>query len=154
MDFIENLLLPDKPLNLGDQWVTSKSLRSVLPKEAIKGKKELAERTISVVRTLKAVRPWKDSRVAEFTAPLKFQLEEITLDEDGTRGSVEFDAAATSLIDVRRGIIVEETVKGTVSMRPKGRRDLPSLITCDVSANVTLANTTSSPELTLNTRKN
>jgi hypothetical protein len=153
LNFIEGLMLPDKPLRIGEQWVEQRTVRSILPKEAFQGNKALADQTVEVVHTLKAVKPWKDGTVAEFVAPLNMRFEDITFDEKGTRASIEFDAVATSLIDVHRGNSVEETVKGTVRFRPKGRRDLPSVITCEVSGGVTLATSTTNPGLARSTSK-
>ncbi len=137
MGFIEGMLLPDKPMRIGDQFTERKPLQSLLPSQPGQGADPLAGRTVEIVRTLKSIRAENGNNTAELSAPLKTKLNDVPLDEDGTQGSVELDLLCTTLVDVARGTILKEQVTGTVLLRPKTHEGQPDLIT--IKANATMA---------------
>jgi len=138
MGFLEGMLLPEKPMKLGDKFVDKRSLDSLFPKQPAQSSSPLAGRTIEIVRTLRVIRRGKNGRVvAEFSAPLKEKFEDVRLDGDGTQGSAEADMIYTTIVDAKDGTIVQETAKGRVLLRPKGGR-MPGLIRVEINARIEL----------------
>lgn len=145
-DFLQSMSLPEKPLKIGDSFVTKRTLN--LGDGGLGGPGAAEDFTIEVRRTLVALQRDPSGRtIARLTAPIKQRLPDAPLGDSGMRASVEVDMNATTLFDVDRGVIAEEKVAGTVTIRPKTTglaSGVPSLITVDARADVTLAGSESS----------
>jgi hypothetical protein len=118
MGFIEAMLLPEKPLKVGEFYTDQRSLESLFPKQPGNSNHSLAGQTIEIIRTLQSIRELKGKKIAEFRAPLKKNFMNVPIDENGNRGSMEFDIMYTTLIDLDSGTIIQEGIKGNILLHP------------------------------------
>jgi len=138
MDFLQTMLLPEKPMKIGDQFKETRSLESLFPKQPGQSQNPLAGRTLEILRTLKEIRRGNNGKIlAEFVAPLKEKFNDVPLSTNGEIGSVEMNMLYTTVYAVDHGSIVRETGKGTLLLRPRGG-NRPSLVTVNVNATIEL----------------
>ena len=138
MSFLEGMMLPEKPMKVGDKFVDKRSLESLLPRQPGKGDDFLGGRTFEIVRTLQSVQRENNGRmVARFSAPTKERFKDVIIYEDGTKGSFEMDILYTTVFDAEHGTILRETSKGTILLRTKEAAK-PGLVTVQVNATIAL----------------
>jgi hypothetical protein len=133
--FFDGLSLPDKPMKVGGQCTQKRDLKFLLP---FGEDESSAGKSLDIIHTLTKVRTNENGiRIAELTAPLKERFENVTIDENGTKGTAQYDILYTTLFDIKSGIIQCEMVKGVVKLYPQAS-DLPSVITVNIDASFKL----------------
>lgn len=121
MDLLESMLLPDRPLKVGEHYLEKKNVARFASRNAGSNGSGLNNPTVELVRTLKSVRKMKDgTSVAEFSAPLQKKFEDFPLDDKGKTGTAEANLVFKSHIDVDKGTILKETAEGTILVTPRG----------------------------------
>ncbi len=121
MEILESMLLPDKPLKVGEHYVEKKTLGRLASGNPGAGAGGRDGATVELQRTLKSVRKTKGGiNVAEFSAPLQRKFENFPLDDRGTSGTAETNLVFKSHIDVDKGTILKETAEGTILVTPRG----------------------------------
>jgi hypothetical protein len=138
MAFLEGIMLPGKPMNIGDSFSDKRSLANLFPSQPGQKDNPLAERTVEIIRTLESLDYGSNGKVvAKLTAPLRLKLNDIPIDEEGNQGSVDIDMKYTTLVDVNRGVITKETAIGTILIYPKAAY-MPDVITMKLNAIIAL----------------
>lgn len=121
MEILESMLLPDKPLKVGEHYVENRTIRPFASANPGTGAGGGDGATVELQRTLKSVRKVKGGiNVAEFSAPLQRKFDDFPLDEKGTRGTAETNLIFKSHIDVDKGTILKEAGEGTILVTPRG----------------------------------
>ncbi len=118
---LEGLMLPDRPLAIGECYRESRSLQALLPPQPGNSADRGADQDVEIVRTLKRIHHDKHGRlVAEFVAPIEFSADNIVLDESGTRASLDCDMSYETEYHVASGTILRESGKGKMRVKLKG----------------------------------
>lgn len=121
LEFLNTMLLPEKPMKIGDHFKENRSLESLFPKQPGQNQSLLAGQTISLVKTLKSIRPGKNGRmIAEFSTPFKEKFNQVPFGERNRTASMEADMLYTTVYDLEYGTMLQETGKGTIWLRPNG----------------------------------
>ena len=134
MSYFESFRLPTTPLQIGGQYTTSRNLDTLARGQ---------NRSVDITSTLKNIQTDRRGRsIAEIHTPVKLTLDDVDLDEEGTRGSMDMDMVSTLAFDVDRGTFNEERIKGKMVMRPRSGRNMPSRVTLDLDASFVLVEMT------------
>jgi hypothetical protein len=140
-DYLQGMMLPEKPLKLGEHFIDKRSLGTLFSSQPGNKKHPLADKTIDIVRTLKSIKPDGNGRkLAELTAPLEQRFKDVPFDENGSLATADFDIIYTTFFDIDRGNFVKETAKGTVLFYPKST-NMPSRVEMKINAEMTLVDT-------------
>ena len=76
--------------------------------------------TLEVTRTLKSIHLDNSRPIATLSAPVKGKFDNVVLDGESTKGTAEYDMLCTTVLDVETGTPINENVRGTVFLTPKG----------------------------------
>ena len=142
MSYFESFRLPTTPLRIGEHYLTNRNLDTLAPGQ---------NRSVEISSTLKGVQKNRLGRpIAQLHTPVKLTLDDVTLDEEGTRGAMDLDVVSTLAFDVDRGTFNEEITKGKMVMRPRSGSGLPGTVTVDLNASFVLVEMTEPKNLAQN----
>jgi hypothetical protein len=121
MTFMDGMMLPERPLSIGEQWTDERNLDSFFPVQPGQSTNSLAGRKVAIVWTLKSIQNDANGRpIVTFVAPIKERFDGVPFGGTSEETTAETDMLYETVVDLLSGTVLKEKASGTLKFLANG----------------------------------
>lgn len=124
---LEGMILPEKPIRIGDYFTETKNLENLFPKQP-----SFVGKTINIKWTFEGVDETNGNHIARLVGTVDQRFKNIQIDDD-SEGNIEVNLEAIRLHDIEAGRLNYEECKGKIKFFPNKSSGIKDVIISNFS---------------------